>query len=217
MTSPELLSDDLEELAGGTGPSVNLSSARHSKEIQYWRLCIIPECEQHLDNKGWITVAPAYSPRTALQCEEFRIAKHAQPLDVKYGRQASGEMFSGPTRFLPLIRTGGIHLMPLDQMVAYGWHRRSAYVRAIPELAKIVDIPCEHGCPTVGPRARLFVTLQDYQDHCTVMHRDAVGVDAMGRQITKALGTMQDIQQRWSKEELVQLAAAIASAIKEAK
>jgi hypothetical protein len=213
VTQPVTDKELTQDLFGTSPEDIKLATGRGSREVQYWKLCERPECYQHTTRKGWVVIGPAYSPRTAVEYIEFQQHKHATPLD-KYGKSSSGAMFEGETRLIPLIESGGIHEIPFTQLVAYGWHRRPLIVKAIPELAKVVDIPCEYGCTTEGPDARLFTTVMDYQNHCSVMHRDVVGANAMGQQIKGTIESLGAVQNRWSKEDLVELAKVLAVALK---
>jgi len=161
-----------------------------------------------------VILGPAYSPRTAVEFIEFQYNIFATPLDVNFGRAADGEMFHGPTRFGPLIRNGGIQQIPFSQMVEYGWHRRPEIVKVIPELGTVVDIPCEHGCPTEGPRAKRYITVGDYQEHCSVMHTDVAGSDAMGRTIKEAIEAIGKSNSSVAMNP-VDIAAAVVLALKE--
>ena len=155
---------------------------RHSKELQYWKLCEIEDCQIHYQQKGWVVLGPALQPRTAVEWSQYQSTKHATPL-TKYGRWASGEVFNPPTRFGPLIRQGGIVEIPLDQAIAYKWHLKPQLVALIPALANVEVLLCEHGCATKGPRARTFNDSMSRDKHYRVMHEEIVGPTLIGRQM----------------------------------
>ena len=155
---------------------------RHSKELQYWKLCEIEDCQIHYQQKGWVVLGPALSPRSAVEWSQYQTTKHATPL-AKYGHWASGEVFNAPTRFGPLIRQGGITEIPLDQAIAYKWHLKPQLVAIIPALANVEVLLCEHGCATKGPRMRTFNNSISRDKHYRVMHDEIVGPTLIGRQM----------------------------------
>ena len=181
---------------------------KRSKELQYWKLCSIEDCRTHYARKGWVVTGPALSPYTAVEWSDFQSTKHATSL-ANYGKWASGEVFRAPTRFGPLLRAGGLHEIPIEQMVAYKWHLRPEIVRVVPELANVDVFLCEHGCITVGPRKRTFNTEASRQKHYNVMHKEIVGPTLIGRQLKEAqsMGMASIPPEYWAQVALIVKAA----------
>ena len=196
-------------------------NVRHSKEKQYWKSCIMEDCLTHQTQKGWIMIGPALQPRTAVEYTEFMEIKHATPLP-KYGRAASGMMFDGPTRLVPLIEAGGINEIPIEQLTEYGWHRKPTMLKLLPMLEGLAekDIICEEGCPTTGPKTRWFANAMEYNKHVSIMHKEAAAPKAIGREFSAAIAAIEASRTAnpasgFTKEDLKAFAVAIAQALKE--
>ena len=184
---------------------------RIGRQLQYWKLCQLEDCTIHYQSKGWVVTGPALSPATATEWSQFMENKHATPL-TKYGKWDNGEVFTAVNRFGPLIRGGGIREIPLEQMIAYKWHLKPDVVQAVPELADVVVLYCEHGCQTRGPRMRTFVTEEARTKHNKVMHQEIVGPTLIGKLMREAQsGPMAAM----GPEFFAQLATTIAKALKE--
>ena len=183
----------LRDLVGQGAGEVALTPRRQrSKEFMYWRTCQRDNCERHVEQRGWVTVGPAFQPFTATEYVEFMETKHATPLQ-DYGHSVSNEMAIGPSRFKMLLEKGGIKEFAVDQLIAYGWHRMESVLAARPDVAAAVstggfqDYICEHGCPVVGRRARVFSTLEGYKAHVKVAHSESAAPEAVGRAIANNL------------------------------
>lgn len=174
-------------------------NARNTRVLTYWKKCSgeykgLP-CYNHTEDLGWIMVGPWPNRYTMYEVQEFELAKHATRLDDIYisppahdpKANTTEELKNPSTRFAPLIRNGGIAEMPLEQMIAYGWHRQSGFQKAFPELAKVVDIYCEFGCPTTGPKARWFTKPEAYSNHVKIAHQDVQAPKAIGDVLKVAL------------------------------
>lgn len=196
MPAPTPLDEAINALQGIEGGPTGVdfqAPTQHSKEYIYWKLCTFENCSQH-SQRGWVVIGPALQPRTAMEYSEFQQVKHATPLP-QYGRNAAGKMVDGATRLIPLIEAGGIHEIPIEQAVAYQWHRKPALVKLLPELEGIPTYPCNHGCDTRGPRARVFNTTSGLEKHIKVMHKDVAQPAAIGREIGKVIEAMRPDQQ----------------------
>ena len=180
----------LRELVGEGASDIAIAPRRRSKELMYWKTCQREDCQRHIEQRGWVTMGPAFQPFTATEYVEFMEFKHATPLPA-YGSSISNEMAIGPTRFKMLLEKGGIKEFAIDQLIAYGWHRMESILTARPDVAEATitlrEYICEHGCPTVGPRARVFSTIEGYKAHTKVMHSEAAAPEAVGRAIATTL------------------------------
>lgn len=202
-----------EEFMAGTVRS-------RTKDWQYWQMC--PEtsgpfanrpCPTHTRNRGWIVLGPVNSPLTAVEYAQFQDVKHAQAFP-QFGHGHSKEWSNPSTRFSNLIRNGGIHTFTLDQMVAYGWHRRPEIRAVRPELNDAIDVRCTYGCPN-----RVFSALskdqaeQLYSRHVMVMHKETYQSESIGRELAKVAQTFSTSPgTRVSNEDLAQIVAAVMAA-----
>ena len=177
----ELVSEGANELA---------APARGSRQFQYWRNCEREDCNRHKKQQGWLMLGPAFQPNTATEYVEFIRNKHATPLDA-YGTSSDNSMAVGPNRFDMMLKKGGIKDFPIEQLIAYGWHRSKTILDSRADLAKAVkdlhEYSCEHGCPTTGVSAKIFSTIEDYKTHEKVMHPEASAPAAVGRAIASTL------------------------------
>lgn len=203
----------------GTGfnnvPDTAGSSSR-DRRLQYWRSC--PGCDVHTEQHGWIMLGPVMGPNTAVAFVEFQNGKHATPLP-QYGQYLAGksanlkyDITEPSQRFRPIIEEGGINEFPLDQMVAYNWHRYEVMRRVRPELSLVEDIRCQHGCSN-----RLFTQESHYRDHISVMHKEVAQPEAIGRQFKEAierLGAQQNNGGSLTVEQITAIGIAIAQALK---
>src|SRR3990167_2797318 len=192
-----------------------MGTTRNSREVIYWRKC--GGCSRHTNDFNWITTGPAMSTHTAVEYSEFQAFKHATPLP-QYGRIVTGKVngqkydITDPsTRFAYIIEAGGLHEFPIDQMIAYNWHKIPVIKQAVPQLADVVDIHCEHGCPT----NRTFSQMAHYQDHISVMHKEVAQPEAIGRRFQEAVASLNKQQANVSPELLVQIVAAVAAAMQQ--
>lgn len=158
------------------------------RKLGYWRRCT--GCASHQSALGYIMVGPDTSRNNLYEVEDFRLSKHATLLKKEYftnsdGKSATAELLNPITRWRPLIRAGGIHEMPIEQMVEQGFHRIKSWQDVFPELKEVEDIKCEHGCPTTGYSARLFTNQQSYLAHIQVVHKDVSAPKAIGDVLAK--------------------------------
>ena len=202
----------LRELVGEGASDIAIAPRRRSKEHMYWKSCQRADCQRHIEQRGWVTTGPAFQPFTATEYVEFMEFKHATPLP-EYGSSVSNEISIGPTRFKMFLEKGGIKEFPIDQLVAYGWHRMESVLTARPDVAEATttlrEYVCEHGCPVVGPRARIFSTLEGYKAHTKVMHSEAAAPEAVGRAIANTLQRGAGV----NAPDVASIAAAIVSAL----
>ena len=192
-------------------------SAKRIKEVQYWKKCT--GCNYHTKDLGYVTVGPAMSPRTAIEFSEFQANKHTTPL-TQYGKYIVGkvagqkyDLTNPAVKFQAIIELGGINEFPLEQMIEYNWHRYPVMVQVRPELANIVEISCQHGCVN-----RKFIQTVNglsigYQSHCSVMHKDIIQSESIGRQFKEAMITNSQ-SATLDTETLTKIAIAIGMAMK---
>lgn len=204
----------LEGMYGRRSDDVVANTNNKTKRVQYWRKC--GGCQIHTKELGWITLGPSMSLHTSVEYYEFQQSKHAQPLE-KYGTFLAGhaanekyDVVTQPHRRLePLIEHNGIHEMPLDQMVAYNFHRIPVIVKYVPELANVVDHPCQFGCPP----NKTFNSIESLQKHIKVWHADVAQPQAIGREISKAIDVIGE-RSAVSPELISAVALAVRDALK---
>ena len=207
--------DILSGMFGGNGEVPEVAgSAGRDRRLQYWRSC--GGCPRHTEQNNWIILGPVMGPTSANDYVEFQNSKHATPLP-QYGQYLAGKNrnnkydITEPTqRYRPIIEENGINEFPVDQMVAYNWHRFDVLKKVRPELAFVEDIKCQHGCPN-----RLFTSEGSYRAHINVMHKDVSQPEAIGRQFKEAierLGTAQT--QTLDVATITAIGIAIAQAMK---
>ena len=191
MTSEVSGSDILQGMLGNSNVIVAESAQQKAKEVIYWRKCL--GCDYHTRDNGYITIGPAMSPRTAIEFSEFQANKHATPLP-QFGRYVVGkvtgqkyDLTNPATKYAAIIELGGIKEFPLEQMIEYNWHRYEVMRRVRPELEQALanELTCIHGCVN-----RKFNTAADYQAHCSVMHKDIIQSESIGRQFKEAITNM---------------------------
>ena len=185
------------------------SSSSRDRRLQYWRSC--PGCERHTEQHNWIILGPVMGPTSANAFVDFQNSKHATPL-TEYGQYLSGmnrnnkyDITEARQRFNYLIEGGGIGEFPVDQMIAYNWHRFPIIVKARPELEFVEDIACQHGCSN-----RLFTSESSYHDHISVIHKEVAQPEAIGRHFESA------IKQMGNQQVDAATIAAIVAAVREA-
>lgn len=171
------------------GGEITSSTVERGKRLQYWKKC--EGCAIHTQEKGWVVLGPVMSPNTAMEFAEYQNSKHATPL-TQYGQYLTGRVpnqkyniTDAGERFRYIIEQDGIREFPIDQMIAYNWHRYEALQNIFPELKLVVDIHCEHGCVD-----RKFTSQDSYNAHINVMHKDVAQPEAIGRQFRAAIESM---------------------------
>lgn len=182
-----------------------------NKALQYWKKCSgvrengMP-CSIHTQDLGWVTTGPVMTPLTANEYSEFSVSKHATPLP-QYGAYEVGNVKGQEynitdqySRFRAILDKGGLMEFPIDQMVAYGWHR-TPIRDIVPELQNFADIRCEMGCAN-----RLFISEMDYINHCSVMHKETEAPKAIGKEFSKALENIQGLGS-FNTEQMAQMLA----------
>ena len=194
------------------GNIIASSVARQTKQLQYWKKC--SGCSKHSEELGWITIGPAMSPRTAVEYTEYQNSKHSTPLP-QYGQYNVGinndskyNLTDPERRYQALIELEGFKEFPLDQMIAYNWHRFPVLIKVRPELADVVDIKCEHGCAN-----RLFTQLSHYQQHIQVVHKEVAQPEAIARQFRAAIESMNS--NNTAMPSITEIATAVALALRE--
>ena len=207
---------NLEILEGmyGKRDDVTSNTVQRSKHLQYWRKC--QGCQIHTNDLGWIILGPAMSPYTATEYYEFQRGKHAEPLP-QYGSYMAGhssgskyDVVEANRRFEPLIELNGIKEIPLDQMIAYNWHRIPVIVKYVPELANIQEYKCTYGC---APLTSTFTDPRHLQTHMKVWHQDVAQPAAIGQEISKAIEAVSSANQI-SPEAIAAIVMAVREALK---
>lgn len=198
----------LRDLVSQGGSEIAIATRRRTKEYQYWRGCELDNCNRHIEQRGWIIVGPSFQPYTAIEYVEFQQGKHATPL-VEYGFSSHNMMIEGQTRYNKLIEQGGIKEFPKDQLTAYGWHRYPTIRLARSDLQfDEQEYACENGCPTTGPRARIFMAADDLAQHVRAVHQEAAAPAAVGNAIAKAM--------QGQNNDITSVIAAVMVALKDA-
>lgn len=213
------------------GDSKFTTQFHRTRTFRYWKMCTGNltddegnefTCTRHTNRFGYLVVGPGVGNLTVHESHDFQLGKHATPLDVKLALAADGtfnnmsEMCNPATRFRPLIRNQGLHLMPIQQMAEYGWHHLPSIVETFPELAEIQDIYCEYGCPKDGPQKRWFLTEEDLASHVSVVHKDAAAPRAMGQVINEGMAKYMQ-PQTLSESQIAAIVAATVKALKAAE
>lgn len=222
ITNPELKSNEIVRGLQGH-PDIKEGatfSRRDTRRVMYWKMCQDEGCLQHQTRKGWITTGPARGRYSNVEFFEFEQGKHATPLD-DYGSyipdelsSPSGRQLNGE-RFTPLIEKDGIKEFPLDQLIAYNWHRIDAVVKAVPRLKEVKEFPCEHGC---NPQRRVFKSPDELQKHYRGLHPEVAAPSEMGKHLERAMQQFATAQNKpLSSEELIALVIAGIKAYEEGK
>ena len=219
MVNPSLDSgiEILEGMRGISAPTGVISGQQY-KELQYWRKC--KGCQIHTQELGWVVLGPAMSQHTAVEYFQYQRSKHAEPLD-KYGTYVTGKasvgsdkskynvVESGYYRFEPLIEQNGFYEMPIDQMIAYNWHRYPAIVKYVPELADVEDFSCTY-C-----EGRRFTNPEHLRVHISAKHENVAQPVAIGKEISKAIEAVGGSGQTTMSPELIaQLVVAVREALR---
>lgn len=220
MVNPSLDSgiEILEGMRGVTNQITGAVTGQRYKELQYWRKC--KGCQIHTQELGWIVLGPAMSQHTAVEYYQYQRSKHAEPLD-KYGTYATGKasvgsdkskynvVESGFNRFEPLIEQNGFHEFPIDQMIAYNWHRYPTFVKYVPELANVEEFPCTY-C-----EGRRFTQPEHLRIHISAKHENVAQPVAIGKEISKAIESVGSSGgQSMSPEVVAQLVVAVREALR---
>lgn len=183
-------------------------------QLQYWKNC--SGCQVHTEQLGWIVVAPAMGE---LSTQDYYVQlnhKHRTSLE-KYGKWIVGsspknngiDLTIPEHRFDALILNEGIHEMPLDQMIAYNFHRNPVMVKYFPALADVVDYGCEY-CN------KLFNNQDGLRKHIRIWHSDVAQPKAIGQEISKAIEAVSG-KATIDIEAAKAIAIAVAQALKESK
>src|SRR3990167_1870692 len=228
MPAPNI---DLSRLSAAVNPTAPSDGApisgniKRDRRLMYWKRCVgVFEsgemCPTHTGDFGYIIHGPHPNQFTIPETWDFKTSKHATEMDPRYVAPAPGalvhpsdELTNHESRWNPLIRNNGLHEMPIQQMISFGWHRLKPFQEAFPELKTIQDIPCEYGCVLVGPRARLFTTREAYAAHVSVMHKDVQAPKAMADAVREAV-TLVGSQKTYDPEMLAALISAVMENLK---
>lgn len=191
-----------------------LGARGRTRRIKYWKMCERPNCPNHKQRKGWVTIGPVMAT-DPFEHAKFVSVKHMTELPDSYGVEVVG---AGPmshvddakyNRFYTIVLNGGLKEFPPDQIVSLGWHKipevmenLEPHVRdAVETIAKDIK-RCPYGCHTLyGPRE--FLTERDLSNHIRGMHKEAVAAVAVSDAVSKA-----------SKLDPSELATAFAAALK---
>lgn len=151
-----------------------VGSGRGSALCHYWKR---PD--------GWITAIEAHVKTNAPQYAEF-VSRGFKPLPYLFGVEeaysGSGTMTGGDgtRQFEKFIAAGGLdwidtrgefgtpgeYLMPAEQVIALGWHRKPGVREMRPDVADVVDIPCPHKCvDKVTKQISVFTSRQLLDKH----------------------------------------------------
>ena len=186
----------IEGLNPDSGATQFEGHVKRDRQLAYWKRCEIPGCMRHENSKGFIMLGPVFGRYTITEYYDFEKGKHATPLSLNYiapnpnnpKLHVTDELTGNhKTRWIPLIRNGGVHEMPIEQMVEMNWHRNPKICAAIPALDKYLeaDIPCDYGCPLSGRDARIFNDELSYQAHVKVVHSDVQAPRTIGKMLAE--------------------------------
>ena len=201
----------------GRGREVAPSQALDtSKHLQYWKKC--SGCAKHTQELGWVVLGPVMSRYTSQEYYDFEQGKHATPLP-QYGQYPAGKSSSGANskydvveperRFEPLIEQNGFREIPIDQMIAYNWHRIPVMVKYVPQLAEVQSYPCEYGCSN-----RVFTNPEHLKTHISVKHQNVEQPAAIGQEISKAIDAVTSRDNSMSPEAIATIVMAVREAMK---
>lgn len=196
--------------SSGTFTGVN----RRSRKVKYWKMCERQNCTRHRNRHGWVTIGPTIND--ANEYAIFTSYKHMTELPNEYGVELDG---AGPmtaidnngiTRFLTILKNGGLHEFPADQIVSLNWHRIPEVYNALtPKQREGVDritstmFPCEFGCYD-GDSPKVFYREDLLARHIKAQHRESVQAFAVGKAVKDSVAP---------KYDPAELAQAVAMAI----
>lgn len=200
-----------EGLFGKTQEVVAGGVAEKNKLIQYWKKCT--GCQIHKDELGWVVIGPAMSEYTMQEYYTYLNHKHWVPLE-KYGQYLIGnnpnqkyDLTKPETRFQALADNNGIGEIPIDQMIAYNWHRIPAVAKYFPELQEVVDYRCEY-CPD-----KVYTQQQHLAVHTRIWHADVAQSKAVGQEISRAIGAV-TAGNSFSPTDIAAIVVAVREALK---
>lgn len=195
-------------LSGAGVGEVITPRSRRIRRLQYFKRCERPNCPSHRSMKGWIVVGPSRETNPA-EHEEWIQFKHMTPLPKEFGHEVYGEkngyMVGTPAGSQPfryariLMHPQGMAQFPIDQIIAYGWHR-------IPDMLKLMtpeqrrqaeavfeaETICPYGCPDPVRRdmQMRFYSEEMRDAHLHAFHRGAdmarITAAAIGEELRKA-------------------------------
>lgn len=191
--------------------AVGAGATRKSARFQYWKQCDRERCQRHTskatglrEQKGWICIGPDMGD--ALGHARLINIKHMTPLP-QYGTMTPDdgpEGCLGPEAYVKfrkiLLSPGGLFEFPADQIIAYGWDENPEVQQIRPDVTAVKRLECPYH------PGRKFLTQQDIMDHNSVMHKDIVGPQAIGREIRDSLAAN-------SAVDTATLSAAVVAAI----
>lgn len=200
----------------GTGATGLGSLGRESRQVKYWKK---PD--------GWVAVGPTRQTDGPEYLRYLENKKY-KPLPDSYGVEVVGKPAAmggtmmnanGRTRLLNFINNGGLdavdndgeygkpgeYLLPREQLIVMGMHRKPEVVAKRPDLAGIVDVECPYGCiDQETSKPRLFAYQEWCDQHVVAVHKDAIASEAVGRTIAKAM-------EKQSAGDPAQIAAIVAA------
>jgi len=229
----------LEIVFGKAADGAHSGAMRTEKQqrVKYWRK---PEYDGATDS-GWIIVGPEI--RTDAPGYQLKNQRGWRELPDKYGMQLTGQPdttmhWEGPDArrnplswLEPFIAAQGLtyiiqhndsfgpvgsYLMPKEQIVALGVHRRPGIKNLRPDLATAVDLECPMGCINDRRVRSVFAGVdqdeaqKNLDQHMVAKHRDSEGARQMGAEITKQTQALGGVGQM----NVEMIAAIVAATIK---
>lgn len=211
MVNAQDTADIFEGLFGKGEQIIAGGVTEKNKQLQYWKKCT--GCQIHTEELGWVVIGPAMSEYTMQEYYSYLNHKHWTPLE-KYGKYLIGfnknqpyDLTDPPRRFEALIKNDGVHEIPIDQMVAYNWHRIPAIAKYFPALQQVVDYQCEY-CPN-----KVYTQPEHLAIHTRIHHADVASSKAVGQEISKAIAAVTE-KPNFSPTDIAAIVVAVREALK---
>lgn len=176
----------------------------------------------------------------------FGIQLSGQPADREKGIKGTTMGWEGndaqrknPIVWLePFIEAGGLtyiiqpndgfgtphtYLMPSEQIVSYGLHRRNGMKGIRPDISEAVDIECPHKCINNNKTRKLFsgINLEEAQksldQHMTATHRQSEGARAVGMEVSKQWEMAESRGAQLDVAAIAKIVAATLASLQESK
>lgn len=152
------------------------------------------------------------------------------PIPSTMSWEASDEQRKKPIIWLePLLKAGGLTyiignedgfgkpgspLIPAEQLVTYGLHRRPGITALRPDLADAVDVECPHSCINNDKSRKVFSGVnraeaeKSLDQHMAAVHRQSEGARAVGVEVSKQWDMAQQQGNVLDAEKIAQIVAA---------
>lgn len=207
-----------------------------SAKVQYWRrwsngeILVGPMINDTPKYQQWIEqkrCAPL--PAQKFGWEYAGGKGYMRPNNTKYQFTRMPNGSTVPSWLVPLFNAGGHRyvlgesdysfgkpgefLLPKWQIVELELHRFQWMRDDRPDLNDVKDIECPHKCPnTAGrPGIRLFTTEDAVNQHIAAVHKEAVGPQAIGAELTKMIMAQSEMSKG---ADVATIATAVAAALK---